>query len=193
MIKRKNTIHMKLYYFSSNIDKYEEINALLPFHVYYQKTNFTKEQTSLNEIVKKKLHQIRALYPYYTVLVDSCGLEIDGLHGLPGPYVKEFFEMGLPNVENIVQKVGRRATATCVMGLLLFNEITIFTDSCLGSIVEAKGDNGTGFDQVFQIYRDCWTLAEHTCSEKRVVSMRGSVVLQLLKYFEENNFTNLFV
>ncbi|ELA47219.1 rdgB/HAM1 family non-canonical purine NTP pyrophosphatase [Vavraia culicis subsp. floridensis] len=183
---------MKLHYFSSNAEKYEEIRELLPFPLHHKKVKFTKEQSSLKDIVLRKLKQLKNLYPDDIILVDSFGLELEGLHGLPGPYVEAFLNMGYENIENIVQKVGRKARAKNVLGLSIFESVILFEGICDGQIVEARGTYSTGFDRIFMVDRDCCTLAEHVFNEKKVISPRGCSVFYLVKYCERNQIIRLF-
>ncbi|ELQ74483.1 Inosine triphosphate pyrophosphatase [Trachipleistophora hominis] len=183
---------MKLFYFSSNVNKYNEIKELLPFPVHFQKARFIKQQQTLDETVLKKLKQLQNLYYHQAMLVDSTSLEIAGLHGLPGPYIDAFLSLGYDNIEEIVKKVGRRAKVKNVLGLALFDEFILFDGVCDGTIVETRGEYSSGFDKIFMLDRDCYTLAEHVFKERKVISPRGHSVFYLLKYCEKNKITHLF-
>ena len=83
------------------------------------------------------------------------------MKGLPGPLIK-FFEksIGLDGVYKLGEVFGNKAVAKCVIGYFNDNDIKFFEGMIDGIIVSPRGENGFGWDPIFQPSGQNKTLAQ---------------------------------
>ena len=129
-------------------------------------------------------------------IADDSGLEVEALAGRPGVLSARYAgrphsdERNYRRVLDQLQRVThdrRRASFRCVVAFV-GRDGTVTTaqgESC-GSIVEARGNNGFGYDPIFEL-GDGRTMAELEPVEKNRVSHRSRAVAQIrphvLSYF----------
>uniref|UniRef100_A0AC35GBB5 Inosine triphosphate pyrophosphatase n=1 Tax=Panagrolaimus sp. PS1159 TaxID=55785 RepID=A0AC35GBB5_9BILA len=117
----------------------------------------------------------------FPVLVDDTALEISGLHGWPGPYVKEFLQSFKPDgIVQLVQKVNpenMKARAIFSLGYLENREANLF----LGILKhrEDKIYKGFGFDPVLYPFGEGKAFGDMTMEEKGNLSHRAHALLNL--------------
>jgi XTP/dITP diphosphohydrolase len=127
------------------------------------------------------------------VLVDDAGLFIDGFDGFPGPY-SAFVEesVGIDTVQRMAERElspPRTASFRCALafceGVNTDSTETksahVFTGSVKGKIVSQRGDQGFGYDPIFEV--DGHTLAEMTPEEKNTLSHRGRALEAFSTWF----------
>jgi inosine triphosphate pyrophosphatase len=118
-----------------------------------------------------------------TFIVEDTSLSLDCLGGLPGTLIKWFMKtIGNPGLVNLVEKLGNpSATARVIVGYSRDGaEPLFFEGSIQGTIVTPRGDNGFGWDPIFQPVGYDKTFAEMSAEEKNNISMR-KIALQKLK------------
>lgn len=104
-------------------------------------------------------------------LADDSGLEVDGLNGAPGIYSARFAGPGATDQENtakLLQELrhcgpeGRQARFRCVLAACSPKGISMQAEGTWeGRIAEApRGDNGFGYDPVFEDLQTGLTAAE---------------------------------
>lgn len=146
----------------------------------------------LDEIQSLDLRAIlehKALQAYEIVkrplFVDDVSLEIEGLRGLPGPFVRWFLEtVGQEGVCRMVDRSStRRATARVGLGYIDQDGFQSCIAEAGGVIAEhPRGEGGFGWDSIF--VQDGWsvTRAELSTDEYERVSIRKTA-LESLKTF----------
>lgn len=118
-------------------------------------------------------------------LADDSGLCIDHLDGWPGVYTGRTIGKNKENLGLILEKLEgvpaekRTARAICYMVYCDKGEFIIGKGELVGKIAfERKGDNGFGFDEVFELDNGK-TLAELSSEEKNKISARYLAILDL--------------
>ncbi|KIC03604.1 deoxyribonucleotide triphosphate pyrophosphatase [Flavobacterium sp. JRM] len=126
----------------------------------------------------------------YDCFADDTGLEISALNGEPGVYSARYAGEqrnsddnmnkvlnGLNNVSN------RKAHFKTVIALNLNGKQHLFTGIADGSITqEKKGDQGFGYDPIFQPEGYEETFAELPLTVKNKISHRGKATQQLIDF-----------
>lgn len=120
-------------------------------------------------------------------LADDSGLEVTALHGAPGVDTAHFG--GWEKLLEVLQDTplhARAARFVCVLALQSpEGETHLFQGICDGAItLEAQGDQGFGYDPVFQPEGSAHTFARMTPEEKGATSHRGRAMAQLTAWLE---------
>jgi XTP/dITP diphosphohydrolase len=129
-------------------------------------------------------------------LADDSGLEVDALGGEPGVNSKRYAGANKSDAERIVfllDKVrdaptGKRAARfRCAIALATPDGKLWETDgACEGEIAfEPRGDNGFGYDPIFQIAERGARMAELATSEKNKVSHRARAAMHMRRALAE--------
>ncbi len=178
---------MKLYFLSSNLKKLSEYRKFLKTELHHLDVSIDEIQGTMEEIIE---HKVKTASKYLSsdsdaLLVDDVGFEMDGLHGLPGPYCKDFIKIGIDNIFNIGQKVGNRATAIIYLAFYYKGSIKLFSAVNEGTIVSKRMGLNSEYclDSIF--YFKGKTFSEMTMEEKYLYGYRGLVCQKLLNYFKE--------
>lgn len=120
-------------------------------------------------------------------IADDSGLCIDSLNGFPGVKTARFLGENATQEERntyILEKMkdisNRRAeVVTCIAVVKLNGEKNVYKGILEGNISrERRGDNGFGFDEIFEI-DDGRTLAELNKEEKNKISSRKRALEQI--------------
>jgi XTP/dITP diphosphohydrolase len=130
-----------------------------------------------------------------TTLADDSGLEVDCLEGRPGVLSARYAGDGADDRENnrkLLRELEgipagkREAVFRCVMALVTQRgDEEVVEGECRGRIgLEAKGNNGFGYDPVFVIPRYGKTMGELSIGEKNRVSHRGKALRKLKEVLE---------
>lgn len=87
------------------------------------------------------------------VLIEDTSLCFNGLNGLPGPYIKWFFDK--LSCDGLVQMLAgfedKSAYASCIFTYCTGpEEVMSFEGRCLGTIVKPRGATGFGWDPIFE-------------------------------------------
>jgi XTP/dITP diphosphohydrolase len=136
----------------------------------------------------------RFLKDFYIVGEDS-GLFVEKLNGLPGVISARFsgerddkknIEKLLDMMKGYKNKEERKAKFITVVCLIGKEEKKFFKGEIDGYITfEPKGNNGFGYDPVFEIPEIGKTFAELSSDEKNKISHRTRAFLKLKEYLEE--------
>ena len=170
---------------TTNKNKLAEINEILGTNHQVSNIDIPEIQSlSLDEVItaKAKVAWQKIKKP---VLVTDVSLEIEGLGGLPGPFVKFFLKtLGAEKTVQLV-KGSRRTKVTDAVAIYDGKTLKIFKGTILGKVIpKAKGTNGFGFDFVFvpDGYNKTW--AQMPSSLKNKISHRARALQKLKKYLE---------
>lgn len=138
------------------------------------------------EVIAAKLLEAQKQYPNQEFIVEDTSLECADLNGLPGPLIKWFLKsLGVKGLAELVSKLeNNQAKAQTMVGYIDTNgDISYFSGELNGIIVMPRGDNGFGWDKIFQL-ENGKTLAELSLEEKNKISMRQEAVRQLQDFLE---------
>jgi len=88
------------------------------------------------------------------ILVEDSALCFSALHGLPGPYIKHFLDaLGCTGLWEMMRPhEDKSAQAKCVFTLYnpTLHSFLSFSGTTDGTIVEPRGDDGFGWDSIFE-------------------------------------------
>lgn len=131
-------------------------------------------------------------------VADDSGLCVDALGGAPGVHSarytgshddsdKDRYELLL---RNLGERTDRSARFVCSLCCAFPNgDILTAEGKCEGSILQApRGENGFGYDPVFQPDGFVCSMAELTMEEKNAISHRGKALAQFKHEWEK--YTN---
>ncbi len=171
-----------LYFVTGNAGKFAEAKALLP---QLQQINFDlpEEQSLDPQIVITRKLEVALSKHEGPLIVEDTSLYLDGLNGFPGPLVKWMLEsIGNKGIYNLCTSIkNRHAVARTVVGYHDDVSVQFFIGETVGMIVPTAGDNGFGWDQIFQPDGDDKTFAEMSDELKSKFSMRRLAFEQLRK------------
>lgn len=198
-IQRK--FKMKLIFASNNKNKIAEIQQLLPSSIKilsleeigcFEEIPETATTIEGNAILKA--NYVSSKYGY-NCFADDTGLEVDILDGEPGVYSARYAgEQKDANdnmnklLTNLKDKTNRKAQFKTVIALNLDNNQHLFTGIAKGKIIEEKiGNQGFGYDPIFQPLELNKTFAELSMEEKAMYSHRAKAMKQLIAFLEKNS------
>ncbi|MBD3362833.1 hypothetical protein GF362_03880 [Candidatus Dojkabacteria bacterium] len=183
---------------TSNKKKLKEFSRVLTDYEIIGK-NFDIEEIQSNDPIKVIKQKAKGAYEqnkFNPILVEDTSLEIKGLHGRPGTYVKDFCaEAGMRKiiVEEWLKNKDRSAVARVLLGLFDGMEVHIWEGKTQGRIAKKlRGTNGFGWDDIFipkgQKTRKARTFAEMQDKEKDKYSMRKKALNKFLSNPVEMNY-----
>ena len=189
-----NTI--KLVFATHNKNKFKEIQALVPDHIELlslqeigcdEDIEETGDTIDANAIIKAEY--VRSRYGY-DCFADDTGLEVESLAGAPGVYSARYAGEKKDDAANrkkllnqLEERDDRTARFKTVIALSLKDNENLFTGICEGSITrEERGENGFGYDPIFQPKGLDKTFAEMNLEEKSGISHRAKAVKELIDY-----------
>lgn len=171
---------VKIIFLTSNQDKINEVGAILSdkYEVIGKKLVLDEVQSVNSEVVvRKKIESARQYFSDREIFIveDTClylGKDKD-----VGPLIRFF-----PNDRVVRAYINELAEAVCTIGL---SSGEIFQGNLLGKVVKPRGENGFGWDPIFQPDGFEKTFGEMNASEKNAMSMRRMAVEKMRKYLDE--------
>jgi len=122
-------------------------------------------------------------------LADDSGIEVDALHGWPGPMSARWMGHGATDddrLHGLLAEVARRSPDdrsvryVCVAALAKTGAEPVTAHGvCLGTLVEPRGTNGFGYDPAFLALDLGITFGEATDEAKARVSHRARAIAKL--------------
>lgn len=187
---------MQLVFASNNKNKIQEIQSMLPKSINiisldeincFEEIPETSDTIEGNAILKA--NHVTQKYGY-NCFADDTGLEVETLHGEPGVFSARYageqknaddnMNKLLANLED---KTNRNAQFKTVIALNLNGEQYLFTGIAKGKItLEKTGNQGFGYDPIFQPEGYEATFAQLSLEEKGIISHRGKATLQLIDF-----------
>ncbi|NVM27352.1 MAG: XTP/dITP diphosphatase [Candidatus Helarchaeota archaeon] len=181
---------MKIFFVSSNIHKFQEIQKIL--NKYNVQISF--HQAELPELQADSLEAIAHFSAKHAfsqlqqpLFVEDTGLFIDSLKGFPGPFASYVFKtIGNPGILHLLKgQSNRYATFRTVIALFISeSESTTFLGETKGTIASSeRGEHGWGYDPIFiPLHSDGKTYAEMSIEEKNEISHRSKSVRKLAEW-----------
>ncbi|ODQ67034.1 putative inosine triphosphate pyrophosphatase [Nadsonia fulvescens var. elongata DSM 6958] len=171
---------------TGNANKLKEVNAILGEGTFINhKLDLDELQGSIEEIAIHKAKSAAAIIGG-PVVVEDTALGFAAMGGLPGPYIKWYYEtIGNENLPRLLAGFeDKTATATCTFAYCSGpgEQVQLFQGKIDGDIVQARGPPINGWNPVFQPKGYDSTFAEMDCAVKNSISHRY-LALQKLKAF----------
>lgn len=191
---------MKIIFASNNKNKVEEVQKQLPDSIqivtleeigHLEDIDEYGKTIEENAIIKADFISNKYQLPCFA---DDTGLEIEALNGAPGVYSARYAgdeKNAEKNMNMVLEKLdvisNRSAQFKTVIALNINNKQHLFEGIVKGQITTEKiGDNGFGYDPIFQPENFEKTFAEMTLEEKNRLSHRGLAVEKLIAFLKEN-------
>ena len=190
---------MKLVFASNNKNKIKEIQQLLPDTIEllsleaigcHEEIPETADTIEGNAILKA--NYVTQKYGY-DCFADDTGLEVEALNGAPGVYSARYAGMQRNAednmnllLENLKNQDNRTAQFKTVIALNINGKQQLFTGIAKGEItLEKSGNQGFGYDPVFQPEGYQETFADLDLEIKNQISHRGKATQLLISYLTE--------
>ena len=189
---------MELIFATHNQNKVEEISAILPPIIEVKSLNdlnFTDQipETS-NTLRGNALIKVRTIFNKFQkdCFADDTGLEVEILNGAPGVHSARFAGKNKKDEDNIDKLLkelenhnNTNAQFRTIIALIYKHEEFIFEGIIKGKIIkEIKGDNGFGYDSIFQPEHHFLTFAQISTREKNKISHRAIALRKLIDFLK---------
>jgi non-canonical purine NTP pyrophosphatase (RdgB/HAM1 family) len=172
-------------FITGNINKFHEVKAVIP-EIELLDIDLPEIQSlDPKEIVTFKLKAAIDHLPG-NFIVEDTSLYLEGLHGLPGPFIRWFMKaMGREGIAKMAIASGNnRAEAKTIIGYADDNgDFHYFEGTIAGQIVMPLGETSFGWDPIFQPDGYDVTFAEMGVHEKNQISMRHQAAQKLADFF----------
>lgn len=136
---------------TGNPKKAEYFSKCIDLPVQYEAIDLEEIQSlNIHEIAQHKLEQAYKKL-HKPVIIEDLALEFEGLHGLPGTFVKFFLQaLPLQDICDLLKDKTREATVKSVIGYKDSNQTKLFEQVSHGTISEIpRGSGGFGWDAIF--------------------------------------------
>ena len=174
---------------SSNDGKIKEFRKLFynfPFDVLTQPVGFEVEETGNTFIENARIKAIAVSKETGNLsLADDSGLSVEALGGAPGIYSSRYASSDKKRIEKLLAELkpfsNRKAKFECSLCIASGEKVLIEVSGfCEGLITFfPKGDNGFGYDPIFEVSGLGETYAEMDHERKKHIGHRGNA-FQLL-------------
>jgi len=189
---------MKIVFATNNINKIREVQALLPDAIKiitlesigcFEDIPETADTIEGNAI--QKANYITEKYGY-DCFADDTGLEVEVLNNEPGVYSARYAGEQKSDVDNmnlllknLQNQSNRNAQFKTVIALNLKGKQHLFTGIVEGKITFEKiGNQGFGYDPIFQPNGFLETFAQLSIAKKGEISHRGKATQTLIAFVE---------
>ncbi len=199
MVSKIKTINMQLVFASNNPNKIEEIQKLLPDTIEILSLSaigctedIPETASTIEGNAIMKANYITEKYGY-DCFADDTGLEVEILNGAPGVYSARYAGEQRNADDNmnklldaLANETNRNAQFKTVIALNTNKRQHLFTGIAKGIIISEKlGDQGFGYDPIFQPEDYKETFAQLPMEIKNKISHRGKAVRQLIEFLKE--------
>jgi non-canonical purine NTP pyrophosphatase (RdgB/HAM1 family) len=175
-----------IYFVTGNDGKFREAKLIIP-NLERVEIDLPEEQTLDPQIViAKKLEVAKKLHSG-ALVVEDTSLYLSGLNGFPGPLIKWMLHaVGNQGIYDLCRKIhDRHAIAKTVVGYDDgVSDVQFFEGEIHGQIVSPYGNEGFGWDDIFQPDGLNETFAEMGDDFKPEFSMRTTAFKKLRDYLD---------
>jgi len=160
---------------TSNLNKVREAERILGFAL--ETAPLELDELQAETVGAVALAKARAAFQKLgrPVIVEDAGLELTGLGGFPGPFIKYWEKLGgLVSICRTADGLGdRRVRAVCALGICTSSGGEVVSGSIEGTLAATpRGQNGFGWDAIFIPAGEERTFGEMTAAEKDARSHR---------------------
>jgi len=177
---------MSLQFITGNKGKFEELHAIISDVEQIDIDLPEVQEIDARKIIEAKLTE--ALKDHNgQFIVEDTSLYYSKMNGLPGPFVKWFLKsVGNEGLYKVAVTFGVEASIKTIIGYANGSHtIEFFEGEVKGTIVSPRGENGFGFDPIFQPEGYTKTLAEMTMEEKNEMSTRKIAGVKLQEFLKK--------
>lgn len=189
---------MKLVFATNNINKILEVQQLLPSTIEIISLEsigcceeIPETADTIEENAIMKANYVTQKYGY-DCFADDTGLEVEALNGEPGVFSARYAgeqRNSNDNMDKLLKelnsKPNRKAQFKTVIALNLNGKQHLFTGIARGKItLEKTGNQGFGYDPIFQPEGYEKTFAQLSLEEKGLISHRGKATEQLIAFLK---------
>ncbi|MBD5473152.1 MAG: RdgB/HAM1 family non-canonical purine NTP pyrophosphatase [Lachnospiraceae bacterium] len=198
----------KIIFATGNAGKMREIKMILsnlmiggePVEILSMKeagvtADIVEDGKSFLENAKIKAKAVAECVPGAIVLADDSGLEIDYLNKEPGIYSARYLGEDTPYTiknQNLIDRLSgvpdeqRTARFVCAIACVLPDGTVLHSEETIEGRIgyEEKGENGFGYDPIFQVPEYGRSTAELTNEEKNSISHRGKALRAMKEQLE---------
>lgn len=189
---------MELIFATHNQNKVEEITAILPPVIEIKSLrdiNFKNEISETSETLQgNALIKARTIFNQFkrNCFADDTGLEVEVLNGDPGVLSARYAgnqNIAIDNIKKLLRKLknhdNRKAQFRTVIALIYDRNEYFFEGIVKGKIIrEAKGNNGFGYDPIFQPENYILSFAQLDKEEKNKISHRAKAFRKLINFLK---------
>ena len=189
---------MELIFATHNQNKVEEITAILPPVIEIKSLrdiNFKNEISETSETLQgNALIKARTIFNQFkrNCFADDTGLEVEVLNGDPGVLSARYAgnqNIAIDNIKKLLRKLknhdNRKAQFRTVIALIYDRNEYFFEGIIKGKIItEAKGNNGFGYDPIFQPENYFLSFAQLDKEEKNKISHRAKAFRKLINFLK---------
>lgn len=192
---------MEILFATSNLNKLEEIQSMLPSFIKLISLKEIKLEEDIPEtsstIQGNAIQKTDFIFNKFEIncFADDTGLEVEVLGGEPGVRSARYAgeqkkdddnrALLLRNLEGVEDRSARFKT---VISLVFKNKQYLFEGIINGAIsFEEKGSMGFGYDSIFIPENETRSFAEMPLDEKNKISHRGRAFSKMISFFEELN------
>jgi XTP/dITP diphosphohydrolase len=195
---------MKLIFATHNHNKAREIQAIMPEGIELLTLDeiqcdeeIPETAATLDGNAKLKAAYIAQQFDM-ECFADDTGLEVAALHGEPGVHSARYAGQSRDPeanmhllLEKLASKGDRSAQFRTVIALYWNKEFHYFEGIVKGKILqEKKGNNGFGYDPIFEPENCGKSFAEMTLEEKNKYSHRSRALDKMIAFLSRQNVTN---
>ena len=187
---------MELIFATHNQNKVEEITAILPPVIEIKSLrdiNFKNEISETSDTLQgNALIKARTIFNQFkrNCFADDTGLEVEVLNGDPGVISARYAgnqNIAIDNIKKLLRKLknhdNRKAQFRTVIALIYDRNEYFFEGIIKGKIIrEAKGNNGFGYDPIFQPENYFLSFAQLDKEEKNKISHRAKAFRKLINF-----------
>lgn len=175
---------------SSNAMKAAEVKSILaddtfPYKLNFQSLELSEPQATPIEVSQSKCKQAAEMIQG-PCIVEDTSLCFNALNGMPGPYIKWFYEaLGCEGLYKLLDgHEDKTGYAQCVVSFTLGpgEEVKTFVGIADGTIVQPTITNNFGWDPIFQPLGYKTAFSGMPKSEKNKLSHRFKALRQLKTY-----------
>lgn len=179
----------------SDLELYGESVEILSMKEAGIEADIVEDGKSFLENAQIKAKAVAEYAPGAVVLADDSGLEIDYLNKEPGIYSARYLGEDTPysvKNQNLIERLSgvpdeeRTARFVCAIACVLPDGSLLHTEATIEGRIgyEQKGQNGFGYDPIFQVPEYGRSTAELTNEEKNRISHRGKALRAMKEQLE---------